>query len=310
MFIVSCRANVEAEIIDGIAAVVNDDIILQSELLQLLEPYRREYGEKYSGNELNDRIRATARSLLEAAIERHLLRQEALKRGIEIEESKIDEAVKKVRERFDSDEDFRKALAELGETMATFRKKREEELLARRMLALKLQDIDKEVTILEQDVQDYYEEHKEDFATEPKAELLKILVSAEKSLPPDERSRRRDVIEKASAEIKGGADFERIAERLAEGGTGVPIEVDRGDVPAELERAVSAMQDGEVSDVLESEQGFYIVKVMRLDAQGPSQNAELRARIESILREQRVQEKWTEWLKKLRDNARVSIYFR
>ena len=302
--------NGEAGIIDGIAAVVNDDVILQSELLEIIEPYRREYATKYSGKELNDRIRATARALLEAAIEKQLLLQEAARRGVEIEGPMVDEVVKTVRDRFNSDEEFRSAIAEQGETMATFRKRHEEDLIARRLSQLKLREFDKEVTVSEQDVRDFYEKHEEELAVEAKAEPFKMFVSADSSLPPDERAMRRGVLEKALAEVKSGADFEGLAERLAEGNTSVPVEVGRGDLPAELERAVLSMQVGEVSDILESEQGFYIVKVVRSESQDAPDEDELRARIRAVLKKQRMQEKWNGWIKGLRQDARVSIYFR
>ena len=310
LLLLPCFVSVEAKIIDGIAAVVNDDVILQSELLQLVEPYRQQYEAQYSGRQLNDKIRMAAKELLNAIIEKRLLLQEATRLGVEIEGSRIDEAVKKIRDRFDSDEEFRKALAEQGETMATFRRKHQEELIVRKMSSLKVQEIDKEVSISEQDVQDYFEKHEEELLLEPKPELLKMFVSAEASLPADQRALRRGALEKVLEEVEDGADFERLAERLAQGDTDVPVQVARGDVPAELKRAVSSLQNGEVSNILESEQGFYIVKVMGADPQTAPDKDELRARIKATLRKIRVQEEWNEWLKRLREDARVSIYFR
>ena len=308
-------ASAAAVLVDGVAAVVNDDVILQSELLELLEPYRQEYAAKYDGRELQDRIRATARALLDAAIERQLLLQEAKRleaagRGIEIEESRVDEPIQKARERFDSDEEFRDALAEYGETMATFRKRREEELLARKVAALKWQQIDKEVTVLEQEVQGYYEKHREDFAIQPEKQFFKVFVPADASVPASERAVRRGMMEEVLAEVESGADIERLAERLGDGDTGVPVEVGRGDLPSELEREIRSMQEEEISHVLESREGFYIVKVLRAGSRQGFDHPQVRAKIESILRAERVQERYSEWLKKLRENARVSIYFR
>ncbi len=304
-----------AVLIDGVAAVVNDDIILQSELREILESYRQEYAAKYSGAELQERMRATVRSVLDAAIERQLLIQEARRlesagRGIEIDEKQIDEAVRRVRDRFDSEEEFRKALAEYGETIATFRKKREEDFLARRVAALKGREIEKEVTILEQDIQDYYEKGRDGFAIEPTRELFKIFVPADPYLPEAERALRRGMIEEVLEEINAGTDPEQIAERLATGDASVPLEIDRGELPSELEREVSSMREGEVSGVLESERGFYIVKVVHRDARLGLDDPELRARIESALRAERVQGKYDQWLRRLRENARISIYFR
>jgi len=310
----SC-AGAGAVLIDGVAAVVNDDVILQSELRQILESYRQEYAAQYSGAELQERMRATVRAVLDAAIERQLLIQEARRleaagRGIEVEDAEIDEAVKRVRERFDSDEKFREALAEYGETMATFRKKREEDILARRLAALKVKELEKEITVLEQDVREYYEKHKGQVAVEPVGEPLTIFVPADPSLSEAERAARRRMIEEVLLEIKAGTDRERLAERFASRDPSVPLEIGRGELPPEIEREVSLMEKGEVSDILESERGFYIVKVPSGNARRGLDDPEVRAQIESVLRAERVQEKYDQWLNRLREKARISIYFR
>ena len=313
LFLVCASAG--AVLVDGVAAVVNNDIILQSELREVLESYRQEYAARYTGEELQNRMKATVRGVLDAAIERQLLIQEAKRleaegRGIEIEQAHIDEAMKRVRERFGSDEEFRRALAEYGETVATYREKREEDLLARRVAALKAKEFERELTVLEQDVRAYYEKHEGEFAVGPARELLKIFVPAEPSLPEADRMLRRGMMEEVLAEIKTGTDPERLAERFKSGDTSVPVEIDQGDLPSELEREISSMREGELSGVLESERGFYVVKVLHVDTWHGLDNPEIRARIERALRAERVQEKYNEWLKRLRDNARVAIYFR
>jgi|GEM_PF-3228377 len=310
----SC-ANCDAVLIDGVAAVVNDDVILQSELREILESYRQEYAAQYSGAELQERMRTTVRSVLDAAIERQLLIQEARPmeaagRGIEVEDTQVDEAVKRVRERFDSDEKFREALAEYGETVATFRKKREEDILARRFAARKLKEIEKQVTILEEDVQAYYDKRRDDFAVEPASEPLRVFVPADSSLTEAERASRRNMIEEVLKEIKAGADPEGLAARFAAANASIPLEIARCGLPAELEREVSGMQEGEVAGVLQSERGFYIVKMPLTDAGRGLDNPEVRAKIESALRAERVQEKYEQWLNRLREKARISIYFR
>jgi len=299
-----------AVLIDEIAAVVNEDVILRSELIELVEPYRQQYAAKYNGDELEARVRAAARTLLERAIEKMLLLQEAKKRGIEIEQQKIDEALKEIQGRFRSDEEFRKALEDQDETIATLREKVQEDLLVSRVTALKRQEVDKEITISEQEVRDYYETHKSDFATSCTLKVAMIFVRADKSMPTEETQKKKTRMEELLAELKGGADVQQLAQKFSEDARGAPVEIGRGDLPAEIEQTVFSMNEGDLSDILESEQGFYIVKVLSIAGQKNSEIANARAKIELLLREQRVQEKCNNWLKQLRDEARVSIYFR
>ena len=305
-----CPANVRADIVDEVAVVVNDDVILRSELIELIEPYKQAYLAKSGRRRLDDAFLAQARMLVEDAIATKFLLQEARKYSIEIEETRIDEAMKKVQARFGSEEEFRNALADKGETVATWREKKMETLLAEKLTALKLRELRQEMTISEQEVRNYYEEHREEFGAEPKVTLIKIFVAADKSMSPTERSGKRAMLEEALTEIRGGVEFERVAERLSEDDGSTPVEVARGDLPAEVERAVFSMQEGDVSDIVESERGFYIAKVVRAASQEPPQISDVRAEIESKLRAGRVREKFDDWLKKLRENAQVQQYFR
>jgi parvulin-like peptidyl-prolyl isomerase len=159
-------------------------------------------------------------------------------------------------------------------------------------------------------VQEYYEKRSDDFAAEQASEPVILFVPADASLPEAERASRRGAIEEVLEKIKAGAEPERLVERLAAGDKSAPLEIDRGELPSDIERKVASMQEGEVTGVLQSERGFYIVKVPRADARGGLEDPELRAKIESALRTERVQKKYDQWLNRLREKARISIYFR
>lgn len=160
-------ANVRAEIVEEVAVVVNDDVILRGELIELIEPYKQSYLSESGRQRVDDRFLAQARMLVEEVIMGRLLFQEASKQGVEIEDSRIDEAVKEDQAKFASEEEFRNALADKGKTVATWRERKMESLLAEKFTALKLRQLRRDVTISEQEIQEYYEKQGEELSGEP-----------------------------------------------------------------------------------------------------------------------------------------------
>ncbi len=299
-----------SEIIDEVAVVVNDDVILRSELIGLIEPFKKVYLSE-SGRRLTDgAFLAQARMLVEEVIAGKLILQEARKTSVEIEESRVDEAMKEDQAKFGSEEEFHSALAERGETVVTWRERQKESLLVRKTTALKRRGFRQQVTIAEQDIQDYYEKHGKELGPGLKVSLMKILVAADKDMSPTERSEKKTLLEEALAEIKGGVDFEQVAERLSDGDAWAPVEVGLGELPSEVEQAVFSMREGQVTDVVGSDEGFYIAKVVRAASQAAPPISDVRAQIESGLRRMREQEKFNDWLDNLRENAQVQQYFR
>jgi peptidyl-prolyl cis-trans isomerase SurA len=158
--------NASPETIDEVAVVINDDVILRSELIDLIEPYKQAYLSETGRQTIDETFLTQARMLVEEAIAGRLLVHEARKQGVEVEASRVDEAIKQDQEKAGSEEEFLKTLAENGETPATWREKRTEALLVDRLTMLKLRGLRQEVTISEQDVQNHYEERREEFSAE------------------------------------------------------------------------------------------------------------------------------------------------
>jgi len=308
--LVLCPATAQSEVIDKVAVVVNDDVVLRSELIELVEPLKQAYLSESGRRQLDGAFLAQARMLVEEVVAAKLILQEARKKGVEIETSRVDEAMKEDQAKFGSEEEFHSALAEKGETVATWRERKKEGLLVAKVTALKRRELQQQVAISQQEVQDYYEKRVKELEAEPRVTLMKIFVAADKNISQTGRSEKRAVAEAALAEIRGGADFAQVAERLSDDSAYDPVEVGPGELPSELERVVFSMREGEVSDMVESDQGFYIAKVVRAASQEAPPISDVRAGIEQRLRRVREQEKFNDWVKSLRENADVQKYFR
>jgi len=80
----------------------------------------------------------------------------------------------------------------------------------------------------------------------------------------EDRGKARERAEGALREVRGGADLAEVARRVSDddgfGGGDLGF-IDPGRLPVEVQRALGALQDGEVSEVIESPDGFSVVRI-------------------------------------------------
>lgn len=77
----------------------------------------------------------------------------------------------------------------------------------------------------------------------------------------EERQGQYEEIAKVKQRLEEGEDFTKLAEIYGQG-THSQAAVARGEMPAAYEEAVFALEDGEVSDIIETEEGYYLVKCL------------------------------------------------
>lgn len=131
----------------------------------------------------------------------------------------------------------------------------------------------------------YHERHPAEFNLSERVSLRQILVN----------DRRQ--AESALAKIRGGERFEAVARSLSDGqdvGGWEQADLGREDVPPAFADTIFALEEGEVSEIVEAEYGFLIFEVTRhqpaellpLDSATPSIRAKLeRDAADSALRE-------------------------
>jgi len=112
-----------------------------------------------------------------------------------------------------------------------------------------------EIKVSDQEIRDYFEKHREEFADPVQLKVSHILLSNE--------NRAREVLQK----LRRGASFEKLAREnsidtfTAVNGGDMGF-IERGDMPPEFEEPVFSLQSvGEISDVIKTPYGYHIVKL-------------------------------------------------
>lgn len=300
-----------ADLVDKVIATVDKEAILMSDLLAEIGPQLRDLRQQAGSQEEFDRLLdEKMRATLDQAIENKILLREAQLAGLVIEDAAIDQRFEEYKRLYPSNEEFMKEIEQAGETVAALKERLRKQMMARTMAVRKTQELQDGIVISESEIAQYFQDNKDKFQNQERVRCSQIFIPAGNDLV--ERDKVRAQVELLKEEIGNGADFGELAIEHskapgAEDG-GIVGWVQRGDLVAQLEQAAFSIEEGQVSNVIESDQGFHLIKVDKKEAAGEASLDDVRALIEPELRNAAAAEKFKKWMADLRKRSRVQLF--
>jgi len=299
----------DAEIIERIVAVVNEDIITLSELKAVSLPYLARMKEKFSVTYGEEEIKETERQIVNQLVDEKLVNQEADRLKIEITEKEVTLAIREVRDRAQlTEEQFEQALAEDGMTMESYQEQLRAEMKKMRLID---QEIKAKVHITKKEIDEYYKMHKDEYNAPPEVRLQQILLIIPPESPPGEVEKIRERAEQIHAAIKQGEDFNAMVKSYSQdstAATGGDMGVFRqGELFAALDEAAFSLMVGEVSPVIQTPKGFHIIRVLDKKDRQKMTEEEQRDEIDALLYNQKVESAFKQWIKELKKKSYVVI---
>ncbi|HRK34106.1 MAG TPA: peptidylprolyl isomerase, partial [Candidatus Hydrogenedentes bacterium] len=269
-----------AEVIDQVVATVDKEAILMSDLLAEIGPQMRQLRAQATSQEdldrlLDEKMRAT----LDQAIENKILLREAQLAGIPMEDADVDQRFEEYKKLYPSNEEFMKEIEAAGESVTSIKERLRKQMLARTMSVRKSRELEQGIVISESEIAQYFQDNKDKFQNQERVRCSQIFIPAGEDLA--ERDKVRAQVEQLKEEIDNGADFGELAIEHskapgAEDG-GIVGWVLRGDLVGQLDEAAFTLAEGEVSEVIESNQGFHLLKVDKKEAAGEATLDDVRA---------------------------------
>ncbi|MCX5770505.1 MAG: peptidylprolyl isomerase [Candidatus Hydrogenedentes bacterium] len=299
------------ETVDAIVASVGSEVILQSELVQEIAPALDALRQTASNEaEFNKMAEARLRQALDQAIESKMLLREAMLAGTEIREEAVEEQLAELKKRFSSNEEFLKQLDAAGETMSDLRTRLKKQLLAIVVGRQKRKDFEDEVEVSEDDVVKYYNENRDKLTHPERVRVRRIFLKA--GSDEQEKATATARMQELKNQLDAGASFVELAKTYSAGpdaeAGGLLGWVVRGDLVENLDNAAFSLDEGSVSDVLETEFGYVLLFVEKKEAAGTPRLEEARTDIEPELRAARADEKYDKWISELRKRSRVRVF--
>lgn len=259
--ILSATVQAERKLLDQVVAVVNDDVILQSELEARI-------------NTIVGRLRAQGTGLpprdileervLEQLITESIQLQMADRAGMRISDNELNETMASIAQR--NNMTLQQFEQQLGQEGVTYREAREQ--IRNEMITSRVQQrqVGNRVRVTDREVENYLEATAGDGSSNAEFQLAHILVEVENFNDQEQVTEARNKIERLRQEIADGRDFREVA--VAESDASSALEGgDMGwraenQLPSLVADVVPQLETGAVSQVLENRSGFHLVMVM------------------------------------------------
>src|ERR1043166_5403094 len=208
--------NVEPEVVDGVAAVVNGDVITYSQVRSLVGPREKLLRAQYSGEELVKRIKEAREAALQDLIDRQLIIQAFKKENFQVPDHFIEDRMHDIiRTDFGGDRNtFIKTLEAQNYTMGEFKKMETEKMIVQ---AMRARNIKFDLIASPVKVEEYYKTHRDEFTSKEQIKLRLIMVPSHAS--DGEAAAQRAMAEEIFTKLVNGAEFERMAQLYSEDST-------------------------------------------------------------------------------------------
>lgn len=244
--------------LNGIAAVVDDDVITLHELNQRVDSISKQLQQK--GTRLPPK-NILEHQILERLILEKLQLARAHKSGIQVNDEQLNRVITNIaRENGMSLEQFRSRLEKEGISYAYFRQQIRNEVLISR---LKNNQVNSRVNVTPQEVDAYLESQQDKREQNVQYHLRHILVSLPSNASPEQVQAGKARAEKLLAQLQQGADFKQVAISYSDGQQaleGGDLGWRRaGQLPSLFAEVVSKMQPGDISPIIRSSSGFHIL---------------------------------------------------
>lgn len=247
--------------IDGVAAIVNDEVITQSELDDELERVRAQLRQKAlpipASSDLDKQV-------LEELIVSRLQLQLAQTNGITVDDETLDKAIENIAEMNNlSLARFKEVLSNDGLDFNKFRERIRKEIIIRR---LRQQQIDSQILITDQEVDAFLNDLRRQGVASDEYDVAHILIPVGEAAGPEEHRAAEKKAEDIHTRLENGADFAELAisssggEQALEGGDLGWRKL--GELPSLFADQIVDMKPGDISGVLRSSRGFHIIKLL------------------------------------------------
>ena len=304
----------QAEVLDGVAAIVNKDVITISQVRELIGSRERSLRDVYSGTNLADKIKEMRLAALKDLVDRQLIIQEFRKmqeKGANIPDYVVDDRVQTIiREEFGNDRAaFVRTLQAQGYSVTRFKEIEKEKIVVQAMRQAK---INEDFVISPNQIQAFYNKNKASYALPEQVKLRMIVLreGAGTDVPGSEN--KAQTAEEIRQKLVSGAEFPRMAEMYSEDeGTrdsgGDWGWVERNTLNEQLSSVAFSLRPGQVSPVVKLADSYYILFVEAKKNASVKPMPEVRDEIEKNLIQQERMKVQQRWIDTLRAKAYIKI---
>lgn len=296
------------EVVNRIAAVVNDSVITLYELNSSLKEVTGLDPEKLRAMD-EDRYLRSCRRVLDRLINERIAREKIKELGIEVTPEEVDSYIRRVeKERGLTHEELVTELEKRGLSYEDYRERVKHDLEKMRLIQ---REVKSKIVVTDEAVAEYYNNHQDQFRTNEQVRLSSIFLKRGKT------GDKRDLVEQRAEEILSrladGESFGALAGEYSEG-PGAEEGGDLGyfkvaDLDPKLRAVIEDLPPGGVSEPIERSFGLQIIMVVDRKEGGVKPLEAVKDTIYRELYRQEVNRKYSSWIKMLRNKAYTKVLY-
>jgi peptidyl-prolyl cis-trans isomerase SurA len=297
-----------ARVVEKIAALVGDDLILLSEVEDRAAPLMADIAAIANPSEREARTNAIRREVLDRLIDDQLLAQQATELKLTVSNDEIDRAIGQIKRDYGlSDSQLKDELSKQGLSMPTYRQNTKREILKYRVLNIA---VGSKINVGDSEVQSYYDRHMKSANIQVRASHIFI------AIPEDADNatvlEREKLAKSLLARAQGGEDFVKLAKEYSED-AGTRAEggdlgfIGRDILPKPMEELVFSMRVGDIRGPVRADRGFHVIKLLDKRAKDAKPFAEVQDDIRVRLRQREMERQTKIYLGDLRKKVLVDI---
>lgn len=304
--ILVCSSGVlQAALVNGINAIVNDAVITYDQVLRGIEPFDEMLYRQYRNEpQVLEKKRQELRTQrIEELVERQLILAEFKRAGYNLPETFIDDAIREeIRKNFYGDRaKLTKTLQSEGLTTESYRQQQREKIIVSYLSDQN--NSSQKILISPFKIEKYFTENQEKFKVADQVKLRMISIIQPEAAAPGTAKRLADEVLK---KIEEGASFAEMATiysggaQRAEGGDRGWVERGKSDLKKELVDVAFSLKAGERSKVIEFPEACFLLQVDEVRPAHVRTLDEVREDVEKTLKDQesaRLRKKWIDRLK-------------
>jgi parvulin-like peptidyl-prolyl isomerase len=295
-------------VVDRVVAVVNDDVILNTELLMRAAPLIADLDSVTDQRERERRSKKIVENTLDDMINEELMVQAAVDSKLEVKDKEIRDALDEIKRQNKLDDaGLEAALAQQGFTIPSYKKDVRRQLLRMRAMSMLVRP---RVSVTDEDIRARYDEMSRRSSAVSKVHLYHVLIA----LPDKPNEAQLTAAKAKAAEViqraRDGEAFEGLAKQYSDDGStnadgGDLGMIEPGTIATEWEEVVFSMEKGEVRGPVSGPRGLHVFYVSELVKDDVKPFEEVKEEIRNELYRREMDKQTRQWMDELRKKAYI-----
>ena len=297
-------------VLDKVSAVVNEKIILHSDVMARFAPLLPSLDRIPNARERKRRKAKLQSDLLNELVNEELIAEAAREQGLKIEQREVQASIDDIKRQNNLDDNqLAEALRGQGMTMTQYRKDLKRQLIRMRAIGMMVRP---KVNVSDEDVRARYDSQTKSPDTVDKVRLQHVLISLPASATEEQKADANTKATMVLTKARSGEDFAKLAQDYSDDPStknagGELGWIERGTIASEWEDVVFSMKANETRGPIQGPSGIHLFHVAEVESSKPKSFEDSKNEIRTQLFRVQMEKQTKIWLESLREKAHIDI---